>query len=151
MTSISDSMRRGFTLIELLVVIAMIGVIAGALTTSVSSAQERARIQKATAEVKVVAQAILAAENFMEAHKLPTMENADLNTLDFLFGKGGNDETGETMPALLQARNGDPWGKQYAVTIKSGTASIAFGSATSTMTTGFYLPNWHRLGPEERK
>ena len=54
---------RGFTLVELLVVIGMIAILIAALTTSMAAAQERARIQKATSDVKVISQAILAYEN----------------------------------------------------------------------------------------
>lgn len=157
MTSISN--RKGFTLVELLVVIGMIGVIMGALTTSVRSAQERARIQKATAEVKIISQTILGVENFDKDYKLPTMTDADADSssIGFLIGKGESDSTGEKIPALLMAsltsggKMRDPWGTPYKVTIKQGSASIAFDSAASNMTTGYFLPNWYRLGPEERQ
>ena len=46
--------KRGFTLVELLVVIAMIAMLIAAMTTSLSAAQQRARIQKATSDVKVI-------------------------------------------------------------------------------------------------
>ena len=102
--------KRGFTLIELLVVIAMIAVIMGAMTTSVASARERARIQKATSDVKVVSQAILSYENYVRSGKyeLPTMENADAgaDSLGFLVGKGGSAESGGEIPVLLQAALG---------------------------------------------
>lgn len=157
MTSISDRSRRGFTLVELLVVVGMIGVIAGAMTTSVSAAQERARIQKATAEVKVISQAILAAENF--EGELPSLSDADADesSLGFLIGKGGSDSTGDKIPALLMAslssggKMRDPWGTPYKIKISRGSASISFDAATSSMSTGYFIPNWYRLGPEERK
>ena len=61
--------KRGFTLVELLVVIAMIAILLAALSTSIAAAQERARIQKATSEVKIISQAILAAENYARGGK----------------------------------------------------------------------------------
>ena len=66
-------MKKAFTLIELLVVVAMIAIILGALTTSVSSARKRAQIQKATAEVKIISQAILAYENWDRGNEMPSM------------------------------------------------------------------------------
>ena len=42
--------NKGFTLIELLVVVAMIAIIAGAFSTAVAGAQERAKIQKELSE-----------------------------------------------------------------------------------------------------
>ena len=56
--------KRGFTLIELLVVVAMIAVVMGAISTSFSAARTRAKIEKATSEVKVISQAILAYETW---------------------------------------------------------------------------------------
>ena len=61
------------------------------------------------------------------------------------------------MPALLMAslsagnKLRDPWGTPYKVTIREGSASVKIESASSTMQTGFYLPNYYRLSPEERK
>ena len=51
---ISRCKREGFTLIELMVVVAMIAIISAAMTVSVAGAQERARVQKATVEVKSI-------------------------------------------------------------------------------------------------
>ena len=146
--------KRGFTLIELLVVIAMIAVIMGAMTTSVASARERARIQKATSDVKVVSQAILSYENYVRSGKyeLPTMENADAgaNSLGFLVGKGGSAESGGEIPVLLQAAlDGggvmrDPWGTPYKVTIREGNANLNLKTVTGALKTGYYLPNLYR-------
>ena len=90
------SIKRGFTLLELMVVICMIALIIAALATSLTSAQERARTEKARSEVKAIAQAILAYENFDRSNELPTMENrdADQSALGFLIGQGGNAESG---------------------------------------------------------
>ena len=95
----SSAARRGFTLVELLVVVAMIAIIVGALTSSISSAQQRARIQKATSDVKVIAQAILASENFSKGgeyklKEISSLTEADANSLDFLVGRGGTYQAG---------------------------------------------------------
>ena len=155
------STEKGFTLIELLVVIAMLAVIIGAISTSVTAAQQRARIQKATADVKTVSQAILAYENYGHGgrYELPLMNDAeaDSSSLAFLVGEGGAAESGGNIPALLMtaARSGtklrDPWGTPYRITIKKGGANVRIDSASGTMKTGFYLPNWYHLTEAERK
>jgi len=154
-----SSNKRGFTLVELLVVVGMIAIILGAISVSYSAAQQRARIQKATGDVKVIAQAILAYENFnrsQEDYSLPTYASpveADANTLSFLIGE--KSANGNQIPALLQAqlRSGskkmlDPWGTPYKLKIKEGT--IPTLSSLSALQTGYYLPNFYRLGKGER-
>ena len=150
------SIKRGFTLVELLVVVGMIAVILGALTTSVQSARHRARVQKATAEVKIVSQAILGYENFRG--ELPTMTEADCNrgTLGFLLGDGGSAQQGGQIPVLLQASltgggsMNDPWGTPYKVTIREGAVSLKLKTVTGAMQTGYYLPNFYRLSEGDR-
>ena len=150
------SIKRGFTLVELLVVVGMIAVILGALTTSVQSARHRARVQKATAEVKIVSQAILGYENFRG--ELPTMTEADCNrgTLGFLLGDGGSAQQGGQIPVLVQASltgggsMNDPWGTPYKVTIREGAVSLKLKTVTGAMQTGYYLPNFYRLSEGER-
>jgi len=149
--------RRGFTLLELLVVVGMIAVIMGAMATTVSSAQERARKQKATAEVKVITQAILAYEDWSKNGELPDLKaaDADASSLGFLFGEGGTTRSGQELPTLLMAslRNGgkilDPWGHPYKVTIKRQNAS--FQNKFSDLSSGFWLPNFYRVKESERK
>ena len=149
-------MKKAFTLIELLVVIAMITVIMGAMTTSISAARERARIQKATSDVKVVSQAILSYENYVRGGKyeLPAMKDADAgaDSLGFLLGKGGSAESGGEIPVLLQAsldgggKMRDPWGTPYKVTIREGNANLNLKTVTGALKTGFNLPNLYRNG-----
>lgn len=151
--------KRGFTLIELLVVISMIAIIMGALTTSISSAREQARIQKANAEVKAVTQAILGYESWNKDNELEPMEakDADSGSLGFLLGRenGTAAEGGqsEKIPVLLMAalKSGgkmlDPWGTPYKVTIRKGTINAA---ASVNLSTSFMLPNYYRLTPEEQ-
>ena len=153
--------RRGFTLIELLVVVAMIAMVAGAVGSGFSAAQERARVQKATAEVKAVAQAIMAYENYtaIKGEKLPELSDAvaDSSTLGFLIGAGETYGQGEKVPALLMAAlvNGgamkDPWGEPYKVKIQSGSGNTQLKSISSTLKTGYFFPNLYRLSKEERQ
>lgn len=150
--------KRGFTLIELLVVVGMIAVLLGAMTTSVSAARARARVQKAISEVKVITQAILSFENWSQngEFELPTYEQpvpTDAAHLDFLLGKKQADSNGN-VPVLLMAqlRSGgqivDPWGHPYQVKITKKSMKVTF--STSNIKTGYYLPNFYRLGEGER-
>jgi len=144
--------RRGFTLVELLVVVAMIAIISGAFSVSMTSAMQRARIQKATSEVKSLTQAILAYENY-STDGLEEMNRAEANrdSIGFLLGKT---EGGREVPVLIQAAldgNGvmrDPWGHPYLITIREGKIN---GIGVSGIKTGYYLPNFNRLTEKERK
>jgi prepilin-type N-terminal cleavage/methylation domain-containing protein len=153
--------KRGFTLVELLVVIAMIAVILAAFSTSVTAARQRSRIQKATAEVNAISQAILASENWVSSggkYELDIqggMVEVSRSSLARIFG-GGNAESGGKIPVMLQASLGDdgkmrdPWGHPYWVRITKNTFTPVFKTATGSMTTGFYLPNLYRLKDGER-
>lgn len=158
MTLKCKNLKSGFTLVELLVVVGMIAVILGAITTSVSAAQKRARIQKATSDVKVITQAILAYENW-KRDGLPnlTKAQADSSTLGFLLGNGGTGDYGsEKIPTMLMAalQGGgvmkDPWGTPYTVTIRKKGMNSSFTTARGSMKTGYFLPNFYRLSDEER-
>ena len=152
------SIKRGFTLMEMLVVLCVLGMIMAALTTSVASAQQRAKVARANAEVKSISQAILAYENYDQSHELPTMrdQDADKGTVGFLLGPGGSGESGK-IPALLMAQLSsggkmmDPWNTPYKISIREGGANIRLETSASSMQTGFHLPNFYRLSPEERK
>lgn len=142
--------ERGFTLIELMVVVAMIMILIAAMGTAVSGAQERARVQKATAEVKVITQAILAYENEKDHELTPmTRENCNRSTLGFLLGQETSD-AGNKIPVLLMAALSsggdmlDPWGHPYKVTIKAKKPQ-KIDVMEGAMKTGFHLPNFYRL------
>lgn len=157
MTSIFK--RGGFTLIELLVVLAMIALIVGSISVSIAGAQERARIEKATVEVKSITQAVLAYENYSK-QGLPILgsgrEGALCNSanLGFLVGKNATTRSGEKIPVLLEAALSsggavmDPWGHPYTIVIAKGRVS---SQGVNQIRTGFSLPNIHRLSEEERK
>lgn len=153
--------KRGFTLIELLVVVAMLAILMGSVGASVSGAQERAREQKATADVKVISQAILSYENYERGSgtfELPTLndEDAGADTLSFLLGEGQQAKSGGNIPVLLAAalQGGqkivDPWGTPYRIRIRETSVQPKFKTATGQMQTGFYLPNFYRLSETER-
>lgn len=155
------SNKNGFTLIELMVVVGMIAILMSAFGLSVSSARERARVQKATADVKVVSQAILAYENYEQGDdnfELPTLndQDADAGSLGFLIGEGGSAESGGKIPVLLMAsltggqKLRDPWGTPYKIKIQEKTVTPRFKTATGSMQTGYYLPNFYRLTEDER-
>ncbi len=155
--------RRGFTLVELLVVVGMIAVLMGAMTSAVAQARERARIQKATNDVKVMSQAILAYE-IWNGDELPTMGSrgkaaggvdATGSSLGFLIGRGNAEGVAggsgsSQLPVLLMAqlRSGgaivDPWGTPYKVTIAESKANIKLKTVTGALTTGYWLPNFYR-------
>ena len=153
--------RGGFTLIELMVVVGMIMLIVGAMSVSAKGSMERARVQKAKAEVKVITQAILSYENELRSSgktvDLPTLDKADCSSenLGFLLGRGTATGGGK-LPVLLMAnltgggKLNDPWGHPYKVTIKKSTSRPTFRTMTGSMQTGFYLPNFYRLREDER-
>jgi len=153
------SNKKGFTLIELLVVVGMIGIIMGAMTTSVTASQQRARIQKATAEVKIISQAILSYENYARGGKFELEElndvDADASSLGFLLGRETAESGGRITLLMASLASGgamrDPWGTPYKIRIKAGSADVRIDSANSTLSTGYYLPNFYRLSAEEKK
>lgn len=152
------STKSAFTLVELLVVLGVVAMIMAAFTTSVASAQQRARIARAESEVKVISQAILSYEQHHKEHELPSMTNqdADRGSIGFLIGNGGSSESGK-IPVLLMAQlsNGnkmlDPWGTPYKISIKPGSANLKLTSASGKLHTGYFFPNFYRLSAEERK
>lgn len=151
--------KNGFTLVELLVVVGMLAVLLAALTTSVTAARHRTRVQKATSDVKVIAQAILAYENYNKSgddYVLPTLTRAEANkqNLGFLLGTGTT-EGGGRMPVLLEAaltgtgRIMDPWGHPYYVTIRSTRTMMSVKTANGNLKAGYQLPNFYRLSEGE--
>ena len=141
----------GFTLVELLVVIAMLMLLAGAVTSSIASAQRRAKIAQATAEAQEMTNAILAYEHFGTDYKLPNYDNTPATETSLGFILGGETVNGQKVPVLYNAsiKGGeirDPWGHPYYVTIKvgksipSGTPSSSSGQLKSYVA----FPNFNR-------
>ena len=149
--------KRGFTLVELMVVVGMIAILMAAVATAVGQTRERARIEKARSEVKTLSQAILAWENFTRGGKneLEAMNDveADVNSLKFVLGQGESANSGE-IPVLFNAaiaaggKFRDPWGKPYVIRIKEGSIPKP---GSMNLSTCYYLPNFYRLAPEERR
>lgn len=124
--------RRGFTLIELLVVIAIVGILAGTFAFSMSSAQENARIAKATAEGRELTNAI-------RLFCLTQTERTSDNPLSALGLSEGTHEGTSTLRQMMtepSAANGntvyyrasersirrgvlcDPWGHPYRIRVR---------------------------------
>ena len=151
------SNNRGFTLVELIVVIAMIAIFMASVGTAIGKTRERARIEKARSDVKVVSQAILAWENYSRGgtHELREMndEEADSSTLAFLLGQGESAMSGD-IPALIMAsltaggKMRDPWNRPYLLRIKEGKIDRPENLDLGTC---YYLPNLYRLSEEERR
>ena len=151
------SNKRGFTLIELLVVIAMIAIFMTAVATSVGQTRERARMEKARSDVKVISQAILAWENYTRGGKNELEEmndqEADSSSLGFLLGQGETANSGQ-IPAMLMAQLSaggkmrDPWNRPYLLRIKEGKIDRPENLDLGTC---YFLPNLYRLSEEERR
>ena len=153
--------RRGFALVELIVVIGMLMLLAGAITTSVSGAQRRAKIQQATTEAQEMTKAILAYENYgkgysLDAHVMESPTEATENSLGFILGKE-NRQNGQTgrMPVLFNAsvtRSGkilDPWGNPYYVTIRKGTVDQEQDKTDGNVVSYVTFPNYNRRPADE--
>ena len=146
-------MKRGFTLVELLVVIAMLMLLAGAITTSVSSAQRRAKIVQATTEAQEMTNAILAYENYGDlaeiAGKFSSPRPAAQSDMGFILGDEPLKDGNGKVPVLFNApvRNNairDPWGKEYYVTVRKNQFQIANPDSTDSMRSNVTFPNFNR-------
>jgi len=140
----------GFTLVELLVVIAMLMLLAGAVTSSISSAQRRAKIAKATAEAQEMTNAILAYEHFGADYKLPTFDSPTPATeANLSFILGGKSVNGQKVPVLYNASitGGqilDPWRHPYYVTIKVGSQVHPDTDTSDNLKSYVAFPNFNR-------
>ena len=136
MGRVTDRMRTGFTLVEMIVVIAMIAIIMGSMTASVQKARERARIARATQEVREMTNAILAYEQYAVGHTLdrvmnPSWTSCSEGNMKMILG-GETGANGEKIPVLFNA------------TVKNGELR------TSSFETALALPNYYRLTDRER-
>lgn len=137
---------RGFTLVELLVVMAMLMLLAGAITSSVSSAQRRAKIAKATSEAQELTNAILAYQHRGAEYKLPTFDHQPATEANLAFILGGGSDK---VPVLFNAsiKGGeiqDPWGKPYYVTIKEVPLNSASPTSSDMIKSYVAFPNFNR-------
>ena len=153
-------MKKAFTLLELLVVIAMIMILAGAFTSSVVRARERARIARATQEIREMTNAILSYENYARNHELDVnggWAECTESAMAMILGKKQGDN-GEDIPVLYNGHvtNGrlrDPWGRPYQYLIQK-TSEFSGNNEEKTalqnMLTAGALPNANRLPEKER-
>lgn len=155
--------RRAFTLIELLVVLAMIAVLMGAVGVSTTQARRRAKITKATQEMKEITNAIIAFEQYarnrsLDGYATGGWKDCTESSMSMILG-GETGESGERVPVLFSAsiagsgRFLDPWGSPYQYIIeKTATLNSGDGTAGSdaSYSTGVNLPNFFRLQPGER-
>ncbi len=151
------STKSGFTLVELLVVVSIIGMIMAVFVSSFHEAEQRTKIAKAETEVKEIHKAILAYENEKPGGLTPMYDkDATKENISFLLGMGGSNESGK-IPSTLMARISDsgamidPWGTPYRIVVKKGSSNVKIQSAVGMLQTGYHLPNFYRLSPEERK
>lgn len=150
--------KKGFSIVELLVVLVIIGTLMAVFVTSFSNAQKKAKISKAETEVKEIHKAILAYENESDDHTLPDRsdEDASSDSLGFLLGDGGSNDSGK-IPAMLMAqlKGGqkmlDPWGTPYKIKIRpKGNGGVKPHLSVGGYTE-YFLPNFYRLTSEERR
>lgn len=150
-------MRRAFTLVELLVVVGMIAVLSGAIVTSVSKANKRARLSKANVEVRELTNAIVSYQNFTKDGSLAAVASslggstvaATKSNVGFVLGEPLGDIRGssDTFPVLYNGSLVDPWGNPYMVTVHEGEAIQPPGVPSVELR--LFYPNWHRLSEGE--
>lgn len=157
MIMMTKSVKSGFTMIELLVVVGMIMLLAAALTTSISGANRRARIQACITEAQEMTNAILSYENYAKDQELKEMNEqvATKSSLSFILGEGKNAMSGEKAPVLFEAANLspkgemlDPWGRPYYVTIRRGVINPRNNSGNQ-LSSYVLIPNYNRRPARE--
>lgn len=157
--------KRGFTLVELITVIAMLLLLIGAVTSSVSGARRRAKIQQAISEAQELTNAILAFENFMKPGESEsplrgkatgdTWKEATEGNLNFVLGEetNPNSQDGENVPVLFNGavRGGsirDPWGNAYRYRIMSAAVDQE-DNAGNVSQSAVAIPNINRIPADE--
>ena len=156
-------MKRGFTLVELIVTVSMIMILMAALGVSVTKAQTRARLSKATQETKELTNAILAYEQYAPNRTLSAVatggwRDCDESALGMVLGRY-KDDNGQSIPVLYTAsltggRMVDPWGTTYQLRIEK-TGRLSGGGDAQNRSQQFVsapqLPNYYRLDDGEKK
>ena len=157
--------KSGFTIIELITVVAILLMLMGAVTTSVTGARRRAKINQAIAEAQQLTDAIVAYENFARPGQSSPLENkatgsswmvAAEGDMAFVLGneKNPNGQSGN-IPVLYEGSvtGGsirDPWGHPYRYRIQSSVVDMREDEGGSTMgTSAFAIPNINRISADE--
>ena len=152
--------RSGFTIIELITVIAMILLLMGAITTSVTRARQRAKVQQAITEAQQLTDAILAYENFAVPGKASPLKKQSTGeswkeateaNLGFVLGNDTmpNGQDGK-MPVLFNgAVSGgsirDPWGHAYRYRIMASDIDVKSKRNNNAGDAAFAIPNINRI------
>ena len=156
--------KSGFTIIELITVIAMILLLMGAITTSVTGARRRAKIQQAITEAQQLTDAILAYENFSRPGKASPLEKkstgeswkeATEGELKFVLGQEGmpNGQEGNVPVlfngAVTRGSIRDPWGNAYRYRIMSSALDTDDDHDGDRGEAAFAFPNINRIPADE--
>ena len=151
--------KSGFTIIELITVIAMIMLLMGAITTSVTGARRRAKVQQAITEAQQLTDAILAYENYTVPGKASPLEkkstgqswkDATEANLNFVLGNEAmpNGQSGNVPVLFNGAVTGgkirDPWGNVYRYRVMSSQINVK-SNRRSTGEAAFAYPNINRI------
>ena len=131
------SSRSAFTMIEMLVVIGMLGILMGVTFGGIGKARSRARVVKATAEVRELVNAILsyeAAEGQVYELISPEPTEATADNIEILLG------TRQGFPVYLNAPMAggafrDPWGTPYRYRVIQQTIDGGMGETVSATVT----------------
>lgn len=156
MTMTARTIRSGFTMVELLIVVAMIMLLAAALTSSISGANKRAKIQACITEAQEMTNAILAYENYAPDHELKEMDDqvATKSSVGFILGDGKNALNNGKLPVLYRGAVSaggeilDPWGRPYRVTIRHGMIKPK-DKGKNTLGSFVVFPNYNRRPADE--
>ena len=156
--------KKGFTIIELITVIAMILLLMGAITTSVTGARRRAKVQQAITEAQQLTDAILAYENSSRPGRASPLENkatgeswkeATEGELKFVLGqeKMPNGQEGNVPVLFNGAVTGgsirDPWGHAYRYRIMSSALDTDDDHDGDQGEAAFAFPNINRIPADE--
>lgn len=155
--------KSGFTIMELITVIAILLLLMGAITTAVTGARRRAKIQQAITEAQQLTDAILAFENYSRPGKPSpldgrstgeTWEIASEDKMDFVLGKVQNPNMPEErVPVLFNGavRGGsirDPWGHPFRYRIMAASVQMRNSNIGNLSEAAFAIPNINRIPAE---